>query len=532
MLSARGVGKAFGATRALAGVDFEAGAGEVHAIVGENGAGKSTLMKVLAGVVAPDTGEVRLGGAPYRPRGPAEARRQGVALVSQELALCPHLTVAENVALGQEPTRFGVVDRARVDGAARAALAEAGADRIDPRARAGDLPLADRQLVEIARALVRWGDAPGAPPPARVLILDEPTSSLGREDARRLFALVRRLRDEGLLVLYISHFLEEVAAVADRYTVLRDGASVARGAMAATPPNELVTMMAGRDAPAAQARAPREPGETVLELDALAGAVKPSRASLALRRGEIFGVAGLVGAGRTELLRAIFGLDPVRSGRVRVKAWSGAASPRERLAQGVGLLSEDRAHEGLALARSVAENVTLSRLDALAPGRGSAARVARALGLVSPARATEAAERWARALGIKCSGPGQAAGELSGGNQQKLALARLLHHDVDVLLLDEPARGIDVAAKAQIFALVDELARGGKAVLLVSSYLPELLGACDRIAVLCRGVLGEARAASSWTERELLEHATGAAARGPGGAAPRREAGGAAGGTS
>ncbi|HEU4409607.1 MAG TPA: sugar ABC transporter ATP-binding protein [Polyangiaceae bacterium] len=513
MLSARGVGKAFGATRALASVDLEAGAGEVHAVVGENGAGKSTLMKVLAGVVGADEGAITLGGSPFRPRSPAAARRAGVALVSQEVALCPHLDVAANLALGQEPTRFGVVERARVESAARAALAEVGAGRIDPRARAGDLPLADRQLVEIARALVRWGDRPGAPPPARVLILDEPTSSLGREDARRLFALVRRLRGEGLLVLYISHFLEEVAAVADRYTVLRDGRSVASGAMRDVTPADLVEKMAGRRVEGAAERAPRAPGEVVLELGDLAGAAKPARASLALRRGEIFGVAGLVGAGRTELLRAIFGLDPVRSGTVRVKSWAGPATPRERLAQGLGLLSEDRAHEGLALARSVAENVTLSKLEPLAPFRGAAARLAAALGLVSPARADEAAARWAGELGIKCRGPGQAAAELSGGNQQKLALARLLHHDVDVLLLDEPARGIDVGAKAQIFGLIDGLARRGKAVLLVSSYLPELLSTCDRIAVLCRGVLGEARPASSWSEHELLEQATGAAAR-------------------
>jgi ribose transport system ATP-binding protein len=512
MLSARGIGKAFGATKALASVDLEAGAGEVHAIVGENGAGKSTLMKVLAGVVAPDEGTIELGGGPYRPQTPADARRRGVALVSQEIALCPHLDVAANVALGQEPTRFGVIDRARVEAATRAALAEVGAERIDPRARAGDLPLADRQLVEIARALVRWGDLPGAPPPARVLILDEPTSSLGREDARRLFDLVRRLKGEGLLVLYISHFLEEVSSIADRYTVLRDGQSVSSGAIRDVTPAELVEKMAGRGVEAAPDRPAREAGEVVLELSDLAGTKKPQRASLVLRRGEIFGVAGLVGAGRTELLRAIFGLDPVKSGEVRVKAWAGPATPRRRLAQGVGLLSEDRAHEGLALARSIAENVTLSKLEPLAPFRGVASRLAATLGLVSPSRADEAAVRWAGELGIKCRGPGQAAVELSGGNQQKLALARLLHHDVDVLLLDEPARGIDVGAKAQIFALINELARRGKAVVLVSSYLPELLSACDRIAVLCRGVLGEARPASSWTERELLEHATGAAA--------------------
>ena len=508
-LAVHGVTKSFGATRALVSVSLEASAGEVRAVLGENGAGKSTLMNVLAGAEAPDGGTLTLDGAPFRPRTPAEARRAGVALVSQELALCPDLSVADNIVLGEEPTRWGLLDRARIGRDVRAVLDEVSGGRIDPAARAGALPLAERQLVEIARALVhRSGD--GDHGRCKVLILDEPTSSLGREDATRLFALVRRLRAEGIAILYVSHFLEEVTALCDRYTVLRDSATVASGAIADTTVAALVEKMAGRAVEQRFARSARTAGDVVLALDGLAGNPKPRDASLALHRGEVLGIAGLVGAGRTELLRAVFGLDEVVRGTVRVGAFVGGATPRERLAQGVGMLSEDRQGEGLAISLSIAENVTLSRLDGLGPFAGRAlAVVDRALGLVAPARDRAAADRFIGELAIKCRSPDQRVSELSGGNQQKVALARLLHHDVEVLLLDEPTRGIDVGSKAQIYALVDRLASAGKAILFVSSHLPELLGVCDRIAVMCRGSLGAARATEEWTERALLEEALG-----------------------
>jgi ribose transport system ATP-binding protein len=345
--------------------------------------------------------------------------------------------------------------------------------------------------VEIARALA--GEC-------KVLILDEPTSSLGRADVERLFARVRALRDAGTCVLYISHFLEEIRAIADRFTVLRDGATSASGSVEGTSDAAIVRAMAGRPVEQLFVHHARTPGEPILVLDALAGARKPERASLSLRRGEVLGIAGLVGAGRTEMLRAIFGLDPVARGTVRVKTWSGAARPARRLDQGVGLVSEDRKGEGLALALSIADNVTLSKLEGLGPWR-----------LVTPAAQRQAAARWIAELGVKARDPEQPVSDLSGGNQQKVALARLLHHDVDVALLDEPTRGIDVGSKAQIYALIDRLAQGGKAVLLVSSYLPELLGVCDRIAVMCKGRLGDARPAAEWTAHALLEQATGAA---------------------
>lgn len=486
------VSKRFGPTVALAGVHLAVAASEVHALVGENGAGKSTLMKILSGALAPDQGEVRLDGALFRPRDPLDARRHGVAMVYQELSLAPHLSVAENILLGAEPTRAGVVRREERDARARHALEQLDRADIPLGARAGDLPIAVQQVVEIARSLAQSD--------ARVLILDEPTSSLSEHDVRRLFAAIRRLRDRGLSVIYISHVLEEVQIIADRFTVLRDGATVGTGAVEGTPASDIVRMMAGRQLDELFPRSPHTPGETILEFTDVGGMVKPDSASLAVRRGEVVGIGGLVGAGRTELLRVIFGLDPVRRGSVRVASWTGWATPRRRLSQGVGLASEDRKAEGLALAMSVADNITLSKLAGLGPGP-----------FVVPARQRAAATQWAERLRVRCHDTSQKVRELSGGNQQKVAIARLLHHDVDVYLLDEPTRGIDVGSKAEIYGLIDKLALAGKAVLLVSSYLPELLGICDRISVMHRGRLGPARPRLELTEHAVLMEATGQA---------------------
>jgi ribose transport system ATP-binding protein len=407
------------------------------------------------------------------------------------------LTVLENVMLGQESTRFGVLQHEQMkDQVVRALIpltSAADRARLTPAARLGDLPVAAQQLVEIARALVRRGGC-------RLLILDEPTSSLGRDDTQRLFDVIRSLCADGVTVLYISHFLEEVAQIADRFTVLRDGVTVGTGAVADVPMQDIVHMMAGRRIEQLFSRSHRTPGEVVLQVDALQGEPQPRHASFALRAGEVFGIGGLVGAGRTELLRTIFGLAPVRKGSVRVKALVGTASPCHRLAQGVGLLSEDRKGEGLAATMSVADNISLSRLP-VGPFH-----------LLLPSNQRRVASKWIASLGIKVSDPEQPVASLSGGNQQKVALARLLHHGADVLLLDEPTRGIDVGSKAQVYQLIDKLACEGKAVLMVSSYVPELLGMCDRIAVMYRGRLGEPRPASQWTEATLLQEATGARA--------------------
>ncbi len=491
-LLARGIGKSFGTTRALDDASFELRSGSVHAILGENGAGKSTLMRIVAGAERPDQGTLLLDGAPYAPLGPLEARRRGVAIVYQELSVCPDLTVAENIVLGAEARRFGWVRARENEERVLRALAPITRARGDLPldARVGSLSAAEQQLVEIGRALATEN--------TRVLILDEPTSSLGGQDVDRLFRALSDLRDSGLAILYISHFLEEVRRIADDFTVLRDGKLVTSGRVADVTNDALVRAMAGHGVDDVR-HAARTAGEPVLTVRELAGARLPRRASLTLRRGEVLGIAGLVGSGRTELLRAIFGLDEVRSGEVTVRALSGRASPGRRLAEGVGMLSEDRKSEGLAGALSVSENLTLSKLAPL-----------RRRGLLSPARERAEAERFIARLGIRCRDADQSVGELSGGNQQKVALARLLYHDVDVLLLDEPTRGIDVRSRAEVHRLVGELAEQGKAVLVVSSQLPELLTLCDRIAVMHRGVLGEARASSERDEHALLSEATGA----------------------
>ncbi|HEY6556155.1 MAG TPA: sugar ABC transporter ATP-binding protein [Polyangiaceae bacterium] len=492
LLSIRGVHKHFGAVQAVQGVDLDVRAGEVHALIGENGAGKSTLLKLLSGALKPDAGTITWDGAPFHPSDPRAAAALGVRMIYQETTLAPQLTIAENIALGAEPRRFGFVRKRAARDLARRALARLGhADR-DVDRRVSELGPGERQLVEIARALAA---------DARLLILDEPTSSLSRQDAARLLELVRRLAADGVAVIYVSHFLEEVLRVADRYTVLRDGRSVATGDAADATARQLVEQMAGRPIEDVFPAVPHQAGEVLLEVAGLIVESAPG-VSFSLRRGEILGLAGLLGAGRTEALRALFGLDAARGGTIRVR---GAADrwrrPWVRLAQGVGLLSEDRATEGLALGMSVVDNLTLCHL-----GRTSK------WGFIRRSAQQRRAEHWIRALGIRCADPTAPAFALSGGNQQKVALARLLDRDVDVALLDEPTRGVDVASRAAIYRAVGELAAAGKAVLFVSSYLPELLGVCDRIGVMHRGRLVAARPTSEWTEATLLETAaTGAA---------------------
>jgi ribose transport system ATP-binding protein len=484
----RGVGKAFGATAALDAVDFSVRPGEVCALVGQNGAGKSTLMSILAGAIAPDAGVMQLDGRPYTPRDPFDARHAGVAMIYQELSLAPHLSVMENIVLGVEPIRRGIVDRARMREIAVDALRQLGHDDIQPETPVANLQPAAQQLVEIARALATG---------CLVLVLDEPTSSLGHADVRVLFDLIGRLKARGIAIVYISHFIEEVVAVSDRFVVLRDGRNAGGGLTAATKATDIVGMMVGQALDDLYPRGERAAGDPILRLDG----VMPGAATLTLRRGEILGIAGLLGAGRTRLLRAIFGLEPVTSGKITIGAYSGWSTPHDRWRQGMGLLSEERAGEGLALGLSVADNLTLTRLEPFGP-----------VFTVLPSKQHAAAADWIDRVGIRCEGARQKVGELSGGNQQKVAVARLLHHDVDVLVLDEPTRGIDVASKAQIYALVDRLVAARKAVLLVSSYLPELLGVCDRIAVMSRGRLGPARPVEEWTEHSLLMDASGARA--------------------
>lgn len=494
------VAKRFGATVALDGVHMSVVDGEVHALIGENGAGKSTLMNILAGAIKPDRGEITLDGRPYAPASPLDARRSRIALIHQELSLCPHLTVAENILLGVESSRHGWIDREESRRRTMELLDQFGRPEIEPDRFVGELPLASRQVVEICRALAA---------DARILLMDEPTSAFQRSDTERLFALIRRLAANGIAVVYISHFLEEVREIAQRYTVLRDGKSVDTGIIADMSSDQLIAKMVGRSVSGHFPRRERFLSEeAVLTVTGLSAPPAVKDASLALHRGEIFGIFGLIGSGRTELIRALFALDKVASGRIVLhgRALGVAGSPANRLHQGFGYVSEDRKHEGLALPLSIADNLTATRLSAFSPGWGWG-------GWLDLGRQRASARHWIDKLRIRAWSTEQRVRALSGGNQQKVAIGRLLHQDATVLLLDEPTRGIDVGSKEQVYEVIANCAAAGKAVLMVSSYLPELFGLCDRLAVMRRGRLSVARPTNSWTPEEVLSAAIGDAPR-------------------
>ncbi len=410
-------------------------------------------------------------------------------MVYQELTLAPHLSVEANIMLGLEVSRFGIIRRQEHRRRVQEALAVLQHPEIHPDASVSDLSPGAQQLVEIARALLV---------DVRVLVLDEPTSSLTQEDAARLFELIRRVKARGITVVYISHFLEEVEEIADRLTILRDGRVAGNGEASAFSRQSIIERMVGKSLTAQYPHVPRAIGDPVLELHDLAGFPLPRGVSLTLHRGEILGIAGIVGAGRTEMLRAIFGLAPVRAGHITLKGvLSKQSSTRGRIAQGLGFLSEDRKQEGLALAQSIVDNLTYSRLRPYAR-----------LGWLNVRRRRQAVQEWLRRLGVRCASTEQPVRELSGGNQQKVALGRLLHQHADVLLLDEPTRGVDVGSKAEIYRLMGELAAQGKAILFVSSYLPELLGVCDRLAVMKQGRLSPIRPANEWTAEQVMAYAT------------------------
>ena len=485
-----GIRKRFGSTIALSDVSLKVLEGEVHALVGENGAGKSTLMKILSGAETPDTGTMELDGKPFVPRGPRSARQAGVAMIYQELALAPHLDVEANVMLGIEEHTWGFLRSASHRRRVEEALRLLDHPEIRVNTPVSQLTPGARQLVEVARALV--GNA-------RTIVFDEPTSSLTRKDTEHLFSLIHRLKERGVSVLYISHFLEEVQRIADRYTVLRDGQSVTTGTVANTSPNEIIRQMVGRSLQELFPKVPHERGAEVLRVQGVCGKVMPTEVNLVLHRGEILGVFGLVGAGRTELMRVLYGLDPLVNGKVFVDGRSSPVGhPKQRIRSGFGLLSEDRKHEGLALIRSIADNTTYSRLSPYC----------RTI-FLNLAERRRKVQTIMKELQVRHRDVNQPVSELSGGNQQKIAIGRLLHQEAEVFLLDEPTRGVDVGSKAEIYRLMGELAAAGKSILFVSSYLPELLGVCDTLTVMTRGRLSMARPVSQWTEESVMAAATG-----------------------
>ncbi len=470
MLRMRAVSKSYPGVRALAGVDFDCASGEVHAICGENGAGKSTLIKILGGIERPDSGTIRIAGEAVAFAHPVAARRAGVAVIHQELSLLPERTVAQNIYLGQEITRRGRLDRAAMRDGARRLLARLRS-AIDPERRAKTLSVAEQQMVEIAKALVSE---------PRIIVMDEPTAALDDTEARRLLALVRDLRADGVAVVYVSHRMPEIAAIADRVTVLKDGRHVVTDAAASLPPERLVHAMVGRDLLEFYPPRPAEAaGEVLLELRGCGNAVL-SGIDLSVRRGEIVGVAGLEGSGKADLARAIFGDDPFTRGEMRLAGRPVApGSARAGADAGIGLLPDDRKRDGLVPSQSIRDNAALTmRAFAGALGRPH-----------TGAMADAAIDRHLRALDVRAARFGAPVRLLSGGNQQKVIIARWLARDPALLIFAEPTRGIDVAAKAAIYAIMRELAGKGRGILMISSDLPELIGVADRIFVLAQGRL-------------------------------------------
>jgi ribose transport system ATP-binding protein len=493
VLNLRQIRKHFGATVALDGVNLSLEKGEVHALIGENGAGKSTLMNILSGALRPDGGAMELKGNSFVPTNTLDARKNGIALIHQELSLAPHLSVAENILMGIESSRFGWLDRRALSKRALEVLKNFNHPDIHPETLVGNLSVAAQQVVEICRAIAAR---------AEIILMDEPTSSLQRDDVQHLFSLIRKLKNSGISIIYISHFLEEIREIADGFTVLRDGKSVASGKIAEATDEFLISNMVGRSVE--NLFPPRKhlpDGETILKVQDLSAPPILKSASFDLKRGEILGIAGLIGSGRSELVRAIFGLEKAENGRISIKgklASASGAAPATRLSQGLGYLSEDRKSEGLALTLSIADNLTMTRFSSCSH-----------LGWLNLSKQKRQSENLIREIGIKTQTAAQPVSTLSGGNQQKVAIGRIIHQDADVLLLDEPTRGIDIGSKSQVYETIAELAGRGKAILMVSSYLPELFGMCDRLAVMCRGRLSAALPISDWTAEKVMQTAVG-----------------------
>lgn len=485
LLQMQGISKRFGPTVALENVSLQIRQGRVLALIGENGAGKSTLMRILSGAIAPDSGAMSLDGQPYQPQHPHAARLAGVSMIYQELTIAPDLSIEDNIMLGCESSRFGLLQRNEQYVRMQSALELLGLDHLPRTMQARHLSPAEQQLIEIARALVIN---------SRVVIFDEPTSSLTARDVEKLFQVIALLKQRGLGIAYISHFLEEVRELCDDYVVLRDGHSVGTGELTDVSDENIVRLMIGREVADLFPTVPHTAGDVLLDVRHLTDQRGQGEISLQIHRGEILGLSGLIGSGRTEFLRCLYGLEAVRSGEVQIMSFTPAHSPQARIAAGMGMVSEDRKAEGLAQGLSINDNLTLSRLSPYSRW-----------GWLNLSRRKAAATQYMQTLQVKAHSPGQAIGQLSGGNQQKVAMARVLHQQADLLLLDEPTRGIDVGTKAEIYRLMGELAAQGKAILFVSSYLPELMAVCDRIGVMARGRLQEIRPVADWTEDEIMQ---------------------------
>jgi ribose transport system ATP-binding protein len=465
--------------------------GEVHALVGENGAGKSTLMKILAGVYMPDSGEMVYKGQPYAPRTPGDARDAGIVTIYQELNLVPELSVTENMYLGMELGHGPFLDWATMQRRSRKLLATRLHLELDPRIAVGRLGVGQQQMVEVAKALLHEAD---------IIIMDEPTASLSLREIADLFTIVRELKSHGVSTIFISHHLDEAFELSDRTTVLRDGQRVATLPTAELTTQSLIQLMVGRDLASHDPKVPAAVGEEVLRVEGLTRHGVFEDVSFSARAGEIVGIAGLVGAGRTEVVRAIFGADPLDRGRIFVDGEPVTIrNPRDAIDHGIALLTEDRKSQGLVLGQSVRENFGLPNL-----GRFSR------FGVMREEEERGAFARYVESLRIQIPQAEQPARNLSGGNQQKVVLAKWLERRCEVVMFDEPTRGIDVGAKFEVHQLINELAAQGKAILMISSELPEVLGMSDRILVMRRGrIVGQITDVARATQEDLMQLAVG-----------------------
>ena len=477
LLRLTGITKSFPGVKALDGVDFEVAAGEVHALLGENGAGKSTLLKIIAGAQSADQGTVEIGGEKVVLANPQVAQRRGIATIYQELTLAPNMTIADNVFIGREPGNRLFVNNRALNEATEALIREIGLNR-GPRTLVRDLSVAEQQMVEIARALSMQ---------SRLIVMDEPTSALSQAEVEKLFTLVLGLKAKGISTIFVTHRLEEVFRICDRYTVLRDGRNAGKGSVADTNVEGIIRLMVGRELKALhERRAGVEPGPVALAVEHLVRrrtpvsphAIELRDVSLQVRSGEILGVAGLIGAGRTETARAIFGADPFDSGRITMGGKTvDIRNPRAAIAHGIGLVPEDRKQQALFLALAIKSNLSMAAHD----------RIGRWGAFIDGRKELALVEEYQRRLNIRMAGPDQKVGNLSGGNQQKVVLARWLALGPKVLIVDEPTRGIDVGAKVEVHNLLFEMANAGIALIVISSELPEILAVSDRIVTMREG---------------------------------------------
>ena len=491
----RGIEKSFGTNPVLKNVDFSVSVGEVHALAGENGAGKSTLMKILQGVYQKDAGDILVAGESVEITDTFAARKAGIGMVFQEFSLIPTLTVAQNIFLTNEPTRFGLIDDAKAKTLARAIFQEMEVE-VDPSATVESMPTALWQLTEIAKALAQN---------ARVLIMDEPTASLAKHEAEGLFALIERLKNKGIAIVYISHRMDEIYRIADRITVLRDGSRVLTESLKKVSPEQIVEAIVGRKAAAHlvhQDRSDKISSEVVLEVTNLSSGPKLQNVSLKVRRGEILGLAGLMGSGRTELVNTLFGILKPTSGTIKINGKElSISSPDKAIKNRIALIPEDRRAQGLVLDHAVTENLTLPLLDELKAG-----------GLLSNKKILAKSQEIINQFDIKLAYPGIRVGSLSGGNQQKVVIGKWLGTNPEILLMDEPTAGVDIGTKSEILDLVRKIADSGKSVILISSELPELLSVSDRILVLKDGHVSKSLNRAEIPSEEFLQLAIQGAA--------------------